>query len=97
MGAAVHGGDELVIEALVSEENGTLRFHSCHGGIYIPRCRKQQILHHILTMARMTAGLDASGMPIALHVRLAGSSITISAINSRNIHSRALVSKFALR
>ena len=57
----------------------------------------QHDFYRPLTMARMTAGLDASGMPIALHVRLSGSSIAISAINSRNIHSRAHVSKFALR
>jgi isoquinoline 1-oxidoreductase beta subunit len=35
----------------------------------------QHDLYRPLTMARMSAGLDASGMPIAWHVRLAGPSI----------------------
>ena len=35
----------------------------------------QHDFYRPLTMARMTAGLDASGMPIAWHVRLAGPSI----------------------
>jgi CO/xanthine dehydrogenase Mo-binding subunit len=40
--------------------------------------REEDIQHDFyrpLTMARMTAGLDASGMPIAWHVQLAGPSI----------------------
>ena len=34
-------------------------------------------------MAKLTAGLDASGKPLAWHVRLAGQSILVSLVPSR--------------